>query len=68
MRTIFRKIFSSDEKQKWVAKMQGFDFEIIYRKAKDNVVKNDFFIIEEASRLYSIISCILVWLEEARHE
>jgi hypothetical protein len=32
------KILSLEEKQKWVEKMKGFDFEIIYKKGKDNVV------------------------------
>jgi hypothetical protein len=29
---------SSKEQQKRIAKMQGFDFEIIYKKGKENVV------------------------------
>ena len=29
---------SSEEKQKWVTKMLGHDFEIIYKKGKQNVV------------------------------
>jgi hypothetical protein len=29
---------SSEEKQKWVAKMLGYDFEIIFKKGKKNVV------------------------------
>jgi hypothetical protein len=29
---------SSKEKQKWVTKMLGYDFEIIYKKWKQNVV------------------------------
>ena len=29
---------SSEEQQKWVTKMLGYDFEIIYKKGKDNVV------------------------------
>jgi hypothetical protein len=41
---------SLEEQQKWVAKMQGFDFEIIYKKGKDNVVANSLSIIEEASK------------------
>ncbi|KAH9313676.1 hypothetical protein KI387_022303 [Taxus chinensis] len=30
--------FSSEEQQKWVSKMLGYDFEIIYKKGKKNVV------------------------------
>ena len=29
---------SSEEQQKWVTKMLGYDFEIIYKKGKLNVV------------------------------
>jgi hypothetical protein len=36
------KRVSSEEKQKWVAIMQGFDFEIIYKKGKNNVVVDAF--------------------------
>jgi hypothetical protein len=53
------KILSSEEQQKWVEKMQGFDFEIIYKKGKDNVVADALSRIEEASSLYSITSSIL---------
>jgi hypothetical protein len=31
---------SSEEKQKWVTKMLGYDFEIIYKKGKHNVVED----------------------------
>jgi hypothetical protein len=29
---------SSEEKEKWVTKMLGYDFEIIYKNGKHNVV------------------------------
>jgi hypothetical protein len=29
---------SSSEQQKWVTKIFGYDYEIIYKKGKDNVV------------------------------
>ena len=29
---------SSEEQQKWITKMQGYDFEIVYKKGKDNIV------------------------------
>ena len=32
------KRLSSEEQQKWVTKMLGYDFEIIYKKGKQNVV------------------------------
>jgi hypothetical protein len=33
---------SSQGKQKWVTKMLGYDFEIIYKKGKKNVVVDAF--------------------------
>jgi hypothetical protein len=32
------KLLSSEEKQKWVTKILGYDFEIIYKKGKHNIV------------------------------
>jgi len=48
--------------------MQGFDFETILKKGKDNVVEDSLSRIEESSSLYSITYSIPMWLEEARHE
>ena len=60
----------SKEQQKWVTKMLGYDFEIIYKKGKLNVVadalsrKN-----EEVEALLCAISIIqLDWINEARGE
>jgi hypothetical protein len=41
--------------------MKGFDFEVICKNGKDNVVANALSIIEEALSLYSIIfhSCVV---------
>ena len=61
---------SSEEQQKWVTKMLGYDFEIIYKKGKLNVVadalsrKN-----EEVEALLCAISIIQPdWITEARDE
>ena len=34
------QILSSEEQKKWVTKMLGYDFEIIYKKGKLNVVED----------------------------
>ena len=61
---------SSEEHQKWVTKMLGYDFEIIYKKGKLNVVadalsRKD----EEVEALLCAISIIQPdWITEARDE
>jgi hypothetical protein len=61
---------SSEEQQKWVTKMLGYDFEIIYKKGKQNVVadalsRKD----EDVEALLCAISIIqLDWINEAREE
>ena len=60
----------SEEKQKWVTKMLGYDFEIIYKKGKQNVVadalsRKD----EDVEALLCTISIIQRdWINEAREE
>jgi hypothetical protein len=61
---------SSEEQQKWVTKMLGYDFEIIYKKGKQNVVadalsRND---VVVESLLYVISILQPEWIIEARDE
>jgi hypothetical protein len=58
------KRLSSTQHKKWLTKMKRFDFAIIYKKGKDNVVANALSRIEEASILYSIP----MWFEETLYE
>eukprot|EP00253_Pinus_taeda_P017817 PITA_17817 len=64
------QIFSSEEQQKWVTKMLGYDFKIIYKKGKQNVFadvvsRKD----EDVEALLCTISIIqLDWITEARDE
>ena len=61
---------SSEEQQKWVTKMLGYEFEIIWKKGKQNVVadalsRRD----EDVQALLSTISIIQPhWINEARKE
>ena len=61
---------SSEEQQKWVTKILGYDFEIVYKKAKKNVVANalsrkDYY-VEAFLCAISIIQTD--WITEARDE
>ena len=38
LKYFLEKRISSQEEQKWVTKIFGYDYEIIYKKGKDNVV------------------------------
>ena len=61
---------SSKEQQKWVTKMLGYDFEIIYKKGKINVVADALLIKdEEVEELLCAIYIIQpYWITEARDE
>lgn len=61
---------SSEEKQKWVTKMLGYDFEIIYKKGKQNVVEDALSRKDEdVEALLCAISIIQPdWINEAREE
>jgi hypothetical protein len=61
---------SSEEKQKWVTKMLGYDFESIYKKGKQNIVpdvvlRKD----EDVEALLCTLSIIQFdWIVESREE
>jgi hypothetical protein len=40
LKYFLEQCISSPEKQKWVTKLFGYDYEIIYNKGKDNVVSD----------------------------
>ena len=70
LNTFLEQRLSSEEQQKWVTKMLGYDFEIIYKKGKQNVVadalsRKD----EDVEALLCAISIIQPdWINEARDE
>ena len=70
LRYFLQQILSSEDKKKWVTKMLGYDFEIIYKKGKKNVVadalsRKD----EDVEALLCSISIIQPdWINRAREE
>ena len=70
LKIFLEQILSLEEKKKWVTKMFGYDFEIIYKKGKLNVIadalsRKD----EDVEALLCSISIIQPnWIAEARDE
>ena len=59
----------SPQQNKWLAKMLGYDYEIIYKKGRENVIADALSRqFEEESTLLAISLPILEWIEEARKE
>jgi transposase InsO family protein len=61
---------SSEEQQKWVTKILGYDFEILYKKGKQNVVADALSRKDEdvEAFLYAILIIQPDWIIEARDE
>ena len=61
---------SSKEQQKWVTKMLGYDFEIIYKKGKQNVVADPLSRKDEDVESFLCAISIIQpdWINEARDE
>jgi hypothetical protein len=70
LKYFLEKRLSLEEKQKWVTKMLGYDFEIIYKKGKQNIVVDALSRKEEDTNgLLCVISIPQSdWVEEARIE
>ena len=70
LKHFLEKRLSSEEQKEWVTKMLGYDFEIIYKRGKQNVVadalsRKD----EDVEALLCAISIIQPdWINEAREE
>jgi len=60
---------SSPQQNKWLAKMLGYDYEIIYKKGHENIVADALSRhFEEEHTLLAISLPIPEWIEEARRE
>jgi hypothetical protein len=60
---------SSLEQQKWVTNLFGYDYEIIYKKGKENVVADALSQkYEEEGSLFSLSFIVPNWLQAVRHE
>ena len=70
LKYFLEQILSSEEQQKWVTKMLGYHFEIIYKKGKLNVVANALSRKnEDVEAFLCAISTIQPdWITEARDE
>ena len=70
LKYFLKQRLSFEEKQKWVTKMLGYDFEIIYKKGKQNVVEDALSRKDEdVEALMCAISIIQPdWINEARDE
>jgi hypothetical protein len=70
LKYFLEQILSLEEKQSWVTKMLGYDFGIIYKKGKQNVVVDAFSRKDEdvEAFLYAISIIQPDWIIEARDE
>jgi hypothetical protein len=60
---------SSQEQQKWVTKLFGYDYEIIYKKGKDNVVADALSRkYEDEGSLFSLSFIVPDWLQVVHQE
>jgi hypothetical protein len=60
---------SSTEQQKWVAKLFGYDYDIIYNKGKDNVVAETLSQkYEDEGSLFFLSFIVLEWLQAVLQE
>jgi hypothetical protein len=60
---------SSQEQQKWVTKLFGYDYEIIYKKGKDNVVADELSQkYEDEGSLFSLSFIVPDWLQVVHQE
>lgn len=57
-----------EEQRKWVGKLQTFDFDIVYKKGKENIMADSLSRITEHSSLQAIFVAIPNWIQELVQE
>jgi hypothetical protein len=69
LKYFLEQCISSPEQQKWVTKLFGYDYEIIYKKGKDNVVVDALSQkYEDEGSLFSLSFIVPDWLQAIRQE
>jgi hypothetical protein len=69
LKYFLEQCISSPEQQKWVTKLFGYDYEIIYKKGKDNVVTDALSQkYEDEGSLYSLSFIVPDWLQAVHQE
>jgi hypothetical protein len=69
LKYLLEQRLSSLKQHKWVTKMLGYDYEIIYKKGKENVVADALSRqFKEDGSLFALSLPSLRWLKEARKE
>jgi hypothetical protein len=69
LKYFMEQCISSSEQQKWVTKLFGYDYEIIYKKGKDNVVADALSRKYEDDRsIFSLSFIVPDWLQAVRQE
>jgi hypothetical protein len=69
LKYFLEQCISSQEEQKWVTKLFGYDYEIIYKKGKDNVVADTLsWKYEDEGSLFSLPFIVPDWLQAVHQE
>jgi hypothetical protein len=69
LKYFLEQCISSPEQQKWVTKLFGYDYEIIYKKGKENVVVDALSRkYEDEGSLFSLSFIVPDWLQVVRQE
>jgi hypothetical protein len=69
LKYFLEQCISSQEQQKWVTKLFGYDYEIIYKKGKDNVMADALsWKYEDEGSLFSLSFIVPDWFQDVRQE